>query len=528
MSVFQTRLAQLRRQSIALAVVTALLAGCGAATQARLGGKGQGGVATDEPHAATVGRGVLDAGGSSADAAVATALALSVTFPVAASLGGGGACVVFDGSTGSAESLEFLPQTPRGGGAVAVPGMVRGLAALHARYGRLPWEDVVRPAEEMARSGHPLSRAMARNIGAAAEAIDRNDTLRRWLGREQGGLLEEGEGLVQIELSATLSLLRSRGGGDFYGGLSGRQFVDAARRLGGAVTLAELRAFTPTWGQTAQAKIGDTTLHTIPLPSAGAAIAGRVWLMLSDADRYYRAAPDERSHLVAEASLRAFADLRAALSTARPAFTAHALMQSYDPNRHQPIAADSLEPYATLPIVAGGDGTTGFVIGDNDGSAVACNLVLGTPFGIGAWDPITGIVPAPSAAIADARRFAGPILTVRTPDSHVVLAGAASGGVGAPVALAQAAVIAAANRGATSDALAAARVLHLGSPDMVIVEPELSKVATDGLAARNHVIFRAAPIGFVNLLHCPKGLGRGAGGCSYAADPRGSGLDLTQ
>ena len=138
----------------------------------------------------------------------------------------------FDGPTGNVESLDFLPRAPNGGGSVAVPGMIRGLAALHARYGRLAWDEVVRPAEGIARSGHPLSRAMARNIAAVAGAIAKSRSLSRWLARGPSGLLEEGDGLLQIEISSTLSLLRTRGAGDLYGGLLGRQFVDASPPLG--------------------------------------------------------------------------------------------------------------------------------------------------------------------------------------------------------------------------------------------------------------------------------------------------------
>ena len=390
----QTRVATACRQSVAI-LGLALLIGCGSSQQTRLAGANQGGIAADEPRAVTVAQSILAAGGSAADAAVATAFTLSVTYPVASSLGGGGVCVIFDGPTGSAESLEFLPRTPSSGGSVSVPGMVRGLAALHARYGRLPWAEVVAPAEALARNGHPLSQAMARNIAAVRDEISKSETLLQWLARDQKKIIEEGDGFVQTEISSTLGLLRTRGAGDLYGGLLARQFVEAASRIGGAVSMQDLREYVPIWGETAQAKTGDLTLHTAPLPIAGGTIAGQIWLMLTSDGSYRQASLDERSHLVVEVLLRAYADIGVSPVAPISTFHAHTLMRTYDPSAHTAQTSRPPPRKSALPVIAGGDGVTGFVVGDNDGSTVACNLTLGSPFGIGAWDKVTGIVRRP-------------------------------------------------------------------------------------------------------------------------------------
>ena len=53
----------------------------------------------------------------------------------------------------------------------AVPGNVRGFSALHSKYGRLRWAQVVAPAANMARFGVPVSRAFARDLAKVEKAL---------------------------------------------------------------------------------------------------------------------------------------------------------------------------------------------------------------------------------------------------------------------------------------------------------------------------------------------------------------------
>ena len=127
---------------------------------------------SDEPRSALVGRDILSAGGNAVDAAVATYFAMSVTYPGAATLGGGGMCVVSRGQDDAVEAIDFRPALfAQGGRAVMIPGAVRGMFALHARYGRLKWEALLLPAERLARFGNPVQRHhQSRQHGGAGPA----------------------------------------------------------------------------------------------------------------------------------------------------------------------------------------------------------------------------------------------------------------------------------------------------------------------------------------------------------------------
>ncbi|HUN53031.1 MAG TPA: gamma-glutamyltransferase, partial [Candidatus Sulfotelmatobacter sp.] len=136
-----------------------------------------GGVVSDEPQATLIGRDVLAHGGTAADAAAAMYFALAVTYPGAASLGGGGACVVYDRTLNKGYALDFEPKRAARPGAVAVPGNVRGMMALQSRFGRLRWGQILAPAESLATIGHPLSRATARELAVLGPELLRDPGL---------------------------------------------------------------------------------------------------------------------------------------------------------------------------------------------------------------------------------------------------------------------------------------------------------------------------------------------------------------
>lgn len=523
---------------LGLACVLAL-AGCGGAQDAKVGQTGYvkgfyGAVAADEPRAALIGRDILTAGGTAGDAAAAIYFALSVTMPSSASLGGGGVCVVFERDKKRVEMLDFVARPPAviPAGASrpsAVPGNVRGLYAIHARLGKLPWGQAVGPAEALARIGNPMSRAFASDLAQVADPLVEDPEARRIFMRKSGMVAKEGDILEQLDLAGTLSLIRTQGPGAFYGGTFARSFAEAAVRVGGSLDVEDLRGYQPVWRPTVQVKIGRHAVHFAAPPASAGAVAAQMTAMI-DA-RGFKGDDGDKAHLLAEVAQRAFVergrwlaadgsvadDVRDLVAAKR----IEASLAGIDGARHArtQTLAPGLHPRPETPAA------TSYVVVDRLGNAVACAHTLNNLFGTGRIAPGTGILLAALPGhYGRGPMSLGPMLMVNPHTNEAYFAGAATGGVTAPTALAQVFARAAIDDQPLGAAMAAPRVHHGGMPDALYHEPNLSPGALDALRRRGHELAASQALGKVNAIYCPEGLPSTPDLCRVAADPRGYGL----
>lgn len=490
-----------------------------------------GGVAVEEPRAALVGRQVLASGGSAADAATAMYFTLSVTYPSAASLGGGGVCLVYDVEGKKIETLRFLPgqpanPAPPGTVRNAVPGNPAGFFALHARFGTLPWATHVSRAEQLARFGTQASRALAWDIAWARAWL--RPHRQSWNILAPGGRpLKEGQFLRQIDLAGILSSLRARGPGEFYRGRLSGEFARAVRLAGGSMTLEDLQAYKPSWGTTIEVELGNHSAHFADAPSAGRAAAVLYALLAAD-DAYEDLGGAARLHLVAEASSSAAGELLAdpqappiAGTKKRPRLISESyvnrLAGSIDPGRHRPASTG----IGQAPDGIGASSTTGFVAADRTGSAVACSLTMNAPFGSGRVAPGTGVF----IAAAPARPAPLSPVIVLNPNTGQVHFAAAGGGTPAtPEAVPAVAAATMLAEIPLKEALALRRVSRPGNGDTTYFEAGMDEGSLRYLRSRGHRLREAAVLGRVSALHCPAGLERGPELCRFAVDTRSHGL----
>ncbi len=382
------RKAARRRAAVLLASALAL-PGCstlGSLKQTFLGGQSAsdgpqrlsgfiGGAVADEPRAALAAREVLALGGTAADAAVALGFTLAVTLPSRAGLGSGGACLAYspgaDGpGQGSPEAIVFTPVAPSATAPntdrpAAVPMLARGLFALHARYGKQSFEGLIAPAEQLARFGVPISRALLRDLALVAGPLAADPNARAVFA--PGGVpLGEGGTLLQNDLGGTLAQIRTAGVGDLYQGALARRLEDASRTAGGGLALADLRAALPRTAAPLVLRAGRDSVAFLPPPADGGLGAAAAFQAL-----------DANPGDIAGAQARAFGAV------------AQWRQGGGDP---QAVLAAAPAGGALPPLPA----STGFAVLDRNGNSVACTVTMNNLFGTGRIAPGTGILLAAS------------------------------------------------------------------------------------------------------------------------------------
>jgi gamma-glutamyltranspeptidase/glutathione hydrolase len=245
------------------------------------------GVAASHPATARTGVRILQAGGSAADAAVASVLACCVAETVYTGLGGGGFATYFEASTGTVTCLDFFVAVPGldgdrkaepmvsvdvffgglpqiysiGGASVAVPGVPAGLGEVHERWGRLPWAEVVAPAAGLARTGVLLPAAHARTLESCAPALAYGEGAALY--QPGGRLLQGDELLFHPGLATAMDAMAAEGPSIFYTGEYAGLLVDTVRAAGGALGPADLAAY----------RVAETVVDHAPL--AGYRVHGR-------------------------------------------------------------------------------------------------------------------------------------------------------------------------------------------------------------------------------------------------------------
>lgn len=239
---------------------------------------------------------MLLADGNAFDAAMSAMLAACVAEPVLASPGGGGFLtalpaggrpVVYDffahtpGRRRPREAIDFQPivadfgtasQTFHiGMGAMATPGLVRGLFDIYRERCRLPMDLLMAPALKLAREGveiNPFQDLIARIVAPILRATPAALALHA-SPDDPVHLIGVGERHRLPELADFLSALEREGEALFYQGEVAKRLVEDCRNHGGQLTREDLADYRVIKRQPLIQPYRDAQLITNPLPSLG-------------------------------------------------------------------------------------------------------------------------------------------------------------------------------------------------------------------------------------------------------------------
>ena len=378
---------------------------------------------------------ILQKGGNAVDAAVATGLALSVVYPFAGNIGGGGfmadQLAATNGRPARDLVIDYRETAPaaasrdmyvgpdgkvlKGEGsstvgwqASGVPGSVAGFALAMEQYGshQVTWADVCEPARRLAAEGHHVSQATAHNLREwGPRLLGQFDESKR-IYLKGGACWNAGELWVQADLGETFARLQKFGPREFYEGETAQLIAAAMARNDGIITLNDLRAYRPTERLPLRGLYRGYEIVTMPPPSSGGIALLQMLMMLEPCDvsalGHNSAA---KYHLFAEVMKRAFRDRAEYLGD--PDFVrvpaARLLAPDYVQRRMKDFSPDRATPAgAVQPGLGRFDPanlrhdekmeTTHFSVVDADGNAVSNTYTLNGAYGSGVTIPGTGIL----------------------------------------------------------------------------------------------------------------------------------------
>jgi len=285
----------------------------------------RGAVVSAREEASKIGVEIMAQGGNAFDAMIATDLALTVCYPNAGNIAGGGFIVyrLANSETGSLDYREKAPMAARydmyldaegnvipgkstlGGMAVGVPGTVAGLEAIHKKFGSLPWKDLVQPAIDLARNGYRVTKKQQSSFESKrADFVSMNGD-NTFYAQD----FKEGDLVQNTALAATLERIAQQGSAGFYQGENAAAMIERIQETGGIMTREDLLAYQPVWRDPIHFNYKDLDIYTMGPPSSGGICLGQIMKMIEPYNLgQYSQNSLEAIQIMVEAERRSYAD----------------------------------------------------------------------------------------------------------------------------------------------------------------------------------------------------------------------------
>ncbi len=361
-------------------------------------------VVSAREEASRIGVEILKKGGNAFDAAIATEMALAVTYPYAGNLGGGG-FMVYRTQYGELGAFNYREKAPIaaskdmyldengvylsekskvGSLAVGVPGSIAGIFAVHEKLGSLPMEEILKPVIQLAYRGFAVTEKQAERFShyrAVFEEVNQEASLFTKVYRA-------GDTIKNTALGATLSRISKNGRAEFYRGETGKKLVAYMRSKGGIITMEDLNAYEAQWREPIVFKYKDLRVISMSPPSSGGVCLAQILKMLEPFPlSEYGHNTAKSIQLIAEAERRAYADRSFYLGD--PDFVDNPidslLDEAYLKDRMETFSFESATPSETISYgnITGYESpeTTHYSIVDQFGNAVSVTTTLNSGYG---------------------------------------------------------------------------------------------------------------------------------------------------
>lgn len=289
-------------------------------------------VSTSQPLASQAGLNMLKKGGNAVDAAIATAITLSVVEPVNNGIGSDAFALIWDGkklvglnasgrspSTWTVEHFSNKKSMPMlGWDSVTIPGAVSAWVELSQKYGLLHFKELFEPAIKYAEKGFlvsPITAEMWKILFKMYKKKKFPEFYEIFLPKDRPPY--PGELFSNPAQARTLKLIAESAGDEFYKGEIARKIVNHSNNTGGLITMEDLANHEANWVELISIDYHNITLHEIPPNGQGlAALIALGILEKLDLTKYKPDSP-ESLHLQIEAMKLAFSDAYHYISDSR-------------------------------------------------------------------------------------------------------------------------------------------------------------------------------------------------------------------
>jgi gamma-glutamyltranspeptidase/glutathione hydrolase len=378
-------------------------------------------VATSQPLAAQAGLTMLQAGGTAADAAIATAAMLNVVEPISTGIGGDCFALYWDAASKSISALNGSGRAAAGasigelqqlgyqkmpaftGHSVSIPGTVAGWSDLLERHGRMTLTDVLQPAIWTAENGYPVSEIIANGWVTQVPKLlrtpgwasgDRDNGPEQASGHElliDGRAPRPGEIMRIPTLGVTMRGIAAEGKDYIYRGDFARKISEHVQRYGGWITPQDMANHISTWDEPISANYRGYTLYECPPNGQG--LAAIIAANLASGFDLASMSEVDRVHTMIECMRLGFADAQQWVCDPRvvPIPLAELTSMNYAAKRRKRIESKRAAQHVPYGDPMAGSDTVYLCAVDGEGNACSFINSLYQSTGTGLVVPGTGV-----------------------------------------------------------------------------------------------------------------------------------------